>query len=312
MQIDLIDIRDHVAGNAYDEINEYGIRIHKYGPHLFHTSNMEVVSYLSSFTEWIDYQHKVKAMLSDGTLVTLPVNRETSNLVGTENIVDIFYRPYTKKMWGCDLEEIDSDVLKRVTVRDDLNELYFPNDSFQAMPKNGYTSMVENMLDHPNIKVMLKTGYDKSMESHYDHIFNSMSIDEYFEYRYGFLSYRSIKFHNHNLPISKIFPVATVNFTHNLPFTRVTEWTNIPGHKGVDGWTSITIEEPCDFKDNNYERYYPVKDVKGANKIMYDKYRSLVPENITFIGRCGLYAYFDMHQAVSSSMGLAKKFIKKI
>ena len=164
-EVHVIESRDHLAGNAYDFVNEHQIRIHKYGPHLFHTSNKEVVNFLSRFTEWIPYHHKVKAMLGDGRLVTLPVNKETIAIVGKENLLDIFFRPYTKKMWGMSLEEIDPDIINRVPIRDDMNELYFPSDLFQALPSNGYTQLVAKMLDHPLIKVSLNTSFDKKMLS---------------------------------------------------------------------------------------------------------------------------------------------------
>lgn len=304
----IIDQRPHIAGNAYDRVNEHGIRIHEYGPHLFHTSDEKVVEFLSNFTEWTPYFHKVKAMLSDGRLVTLPVNIETLNIVGKENIVDTFFRPYTKKMWGLDIEQLDPTITQRVPVRNDMNELYFPNDKFQALPKQGYTAMLGKMLNHKNIQINLSTKFDKIFERDFDHTFNSMSIDEYFDYCYGVLPYRSIRFHHYNLPTPKIYPVATVNFTHSGPFTRITEWKNLPEHGLSSFWTSLTIEEPCDFSENNHERYYPVKDMNGHNRELYNKYRSLTSGRSTFIGRCGLYAYLDMHQAVSSAITLANKF----
>jgi UDP-galactopyranose mutase len=306
--IDLIDKKDHIAGNAYDYTNEFGIRIHQYGPHLFHTSNDKVVAFLSRFTEWVPYKHKVKAMLSDGRLVTLPVNQETAAIVGAENVLDIFFRPYSKKMWNLELEAIDKDTLNRVPIRSDDNEYYFPNDTFQAMPKNGYTSLIGNMIDHPNINLRLNRAYSKEMETEYDHIFNAMPIDEYFEFKLGNLPYRSIIFHTYTLPIPTVFPVATVNFTHHEKFTRVTEWKNIPGH-GINGaYTTLTVEEPCDYKDNNFERYYPVKDIHNVNRTLYQAYQKMVPDKVTFIGRCGLYAYLDMHQAVNSAMAVASNF----
>ena len=308
-QIKIIDCRPHLAGNAYDYLNEHGIRIHKYGPHLFHTSNMDVVSFLSRFTEWTQYKHKVKAQLSDGKLVTLPVNKETADIVGENNILDIFFRPYTRKMWGYELEDLDPSILLRVPVRNDLNEFYFPNDTFQALPVNGYTELVISMLQHPNISIELSTHFNAELLPEYNHTFNSMSIDEYFNKCYGELPYRSIKFHNYNIPVPNVLPVATVNFTHNEPYTRVTEWKNLPGHGVNASWTSLTIEEPCDFQDNNLERYYPVKDISGHNKDLYLKYKKLIPDNMTFIGRCGLYAYLDMHQAVSSALSISKEFI---
>ena len=131
-KITVIEKRDHVAGNAFDYINEYGIRVHKYGPHIFHTNNKRVYDFLSRFTTWLPYKHKVKAQLEDGQFVTLPVNRETKEIVGEENIIDTFYRPYTKKMWDKDIEELDPSILQRIPVRDDDNELYFPGDEYQV------------------------------------------------------------------------------------------------------------------------------------------------------------------------------------
>jgi UDP-galactopyranose mutase len=308
-QVVIIDKRDHLAGNAYDYVNEYGIRVHKYGPHIFHTSNNEVVSWLSKFTEWVPYKHKVKAMLSTGQLVTLPVNSETTQIVGRENIIDTFIRPYTKKMWGLDIEDLDPSILTRVPVRDDLNEFYFPNDSFQALPKNGYEAIFIEMLRHKNIRISLKTEHNAKLEESFDFIFNSMPIDEYFQYEHGQLPYRSIKFNTVTLPLPKVFSVPVINFTHSDPETRVTEWKNFPGHGVNVAKTTLTYEVPCDFKDNNFERYYPVKDLMGANRSLYALYEKKVPRNMKFTGRCGLYAYLDMHQAINASLSLVKKFI---
>jgi len=305
----VIDSRDHIAGNAYDYVNEHGIRVHKYGPHLFHTNNKEVFQYLGRFTEWVDYKHKVKAQLDDGRYVTLPVNRETKEIVGEENVLDTFFRPYTKKMWGVELDELNPDIINRVPIRDDDNEYYFPNDEYQAMPKDGYTAMVERMLAHENITVKLSTNYDKSLNLLFDHVFNSMPIDQYFDFKYGELPYRSIKFETVHLPVPKALPTATVNFTHDGPKTRVTEWKNIPCHGDNKYITTLTFEEPCDYKDNNMERYYPIKDRDGKNRELYEKYKSEQPENMTFIGRCGLYAYLDMHQAVNSALATVRKFL---
>ena len=307
----VIDQRPHVAGNAHDQVHESGIRFHTYGPHLFHTSNEKVVIWLSQFTEWLPYQHRVKAMLSDGRLVTLPVNRETAEIVGRERVVDTFFRPYTKKMWGVELEALDPGILARVPIRDDLNELYFPNDSFQALPTRGYTALVENILDHDGIEVVLNERFTPDMELKFDHVFNSMPIDEYFGADLGPLPYRSIKFHHVTLPCPRVFPVATINFTHTGPNTRVTEWSHLPGHGQSIEQTLLTYEEPCDYRDNHLERYYPVKDTHGANRALYERYRERVSPNVTFIGRCGLYAYLDMHQAVSSAIAVAENFLSR-
>lgn len=308
----VIDSRGHIAGNAYDfEDPETGIRIHKYGPHIFHTNNKRVVEWLSNFTDWIDYKHKVKAILSDGSYCTLPVNAETSALVGPENIVDIFFRPYTKKMWGLEIEELSPDILNRVPVRDDLNEFYFPDDQYQMMPKKGYTSLVQNILNHEKITVSLNTPFDKSLESNFSHVFSSQPIDEYYDFKFGALPYRSIKFSHTTLDYPRFLPVPTVNFTNRGKYTRVTEWKNYPGGalRNFDK-TILTYEEPCDYKDNNHERYYPVKDVSGVNREKYERYRAIENTRVTFIGRCGLYVYLDMHQAVSSSLAAAKVFLK--
>lgn len=308
-KVKVIDSRDHVAGNAYDYVNEHGIRVHKYGPHLFHTNNKEVFDYLGKFTEWVEYKHKVKAQLEDGRYATLPVNRETKEMVGEDNVLDIFFRPYTKKMWGVELDELNPDIINRVPIRDDDNELYFPNDEYQAMPKEGYTKMVENMLDHPNIDVELQFYFNYGLEADYDHIFNSMPIDQYFDFKHGALPYRSIRFETVTLPIASALPSATLNFTHDGPKTRVTEWKKIPCHGDNKYNTTLTFEEPCDYADNNFERYYPVKDRDGKNRELYELYKNEIPQNVTFIGRCGLYAYLDMHQAVNSALATARKFL---
>jgi len=309
LRVHVIDRRSHIAGNAYDEVNALGIRVHRYGPHIFHTNNERVVAWLSRFTAWIPYKHKVKALLADGQLVTLPVNRETKDIVGEANVIDTFFRPYTRKMWGLDIEQLSPDILNRVPIRDDLNEYYFPDDAFQAMPEHGYTAMVANVLDHPGISVALDTPFDRSMESEYAHVFNSMPIDEYHGFAHGELPYRSIRFQVFDFPTARLFPVATVNFTHSGPHTRVTEWKNFPGHGQNPAFTTLTFEEPCDYRDNHLERFYPVKDLAGANREIYKRYAAIPAPNMTFIGRCGLYAYLDMHQAVSSALATARRFL---
>lgn len=309
--ITLIDKRPHIGGNAFDSFNEHGIRVHQYGPHIFHTSNTKVFEFLSRFTTWLPYQHKVKAILNDGRLVTLPVNAETTEIVGKENVIDTFFRPYTEKMWGMKLEDVSPDILNRVPIRDDLNELYFPNDTIQCMPENGYTAMFEKMLNHPNIRIQLNSEFQKSMEVEFDFIFNSMPIDVYYNYEFGELPYRSIKFHTQHIPAVKLFPVSNVNFTHTGKFTRLTEWKNYPNHGDNEVYSTLTFEEPCDYKDNNHERYYPVKDSNGKNREIYNKYAQLNHPKMVFIGRLGLYAYLDMHQCVNAALITAEQFLSK-
>lgn len=306
--VHVIDKRDHIAGNAYDYENEIGIRIHKYGPHIFHTNNQKVFKYLREFGEWIKYEHKVKAMLNNGDLVTIPPNKETEQRLGHENIVDILFKPYTKKMWGLEIEQIDPKIIQRVAIRDDNNELYFPNDRYQYMPKSGYTEIIKNMLDHPNITVDLSKNFSKTDEKSYSHIFNSMPIDEYYDYKYGPLPYRSIKFHHYNLPVPKAQEYPTINFVNDGPYTRITEWKNYPNHGNNKYQTTLTWEEPCCYTQNLNERYYPVKDIDGRNRKNYEMYKSINNKKTTFIGRCGLYVYLDMHQAISSSLAIVNKF----
>lgn len=311
-QVDVIEKRSHIAGNCYDFINENGILVHKYGPHLFHTSNDLCVKWFSKFTDWVEYKHKVKALLEDGRYVTLPVNKETAEIVGKDNIVKTFFAPYTKKMWGIELSELSPDIVNRIPVRNDLNEFYFPDDSFQAMPKNGYTELFKRILSHQNISVKLNFSYKIGIEKSYDLIFNSMPIDEYYDYCYGKLPYRSIKFHNYTLPIPHLLPVVTVNFTNNSPYTRVTEWKNIPNNNKTilnQYVTTLTVEEPCSYEQNNMERYYPIKDLTGKNQRLYQKYLALKPINMFFIGRCGCYKYMDMDDAFAESFALCSDLL---
>lgn len=309
-KVTILESRDHIAGNCFDHTIE-GIRVHKYGPHLFHTNNEEVVKFLSKFTSWVDYKHKVKAQLSDGSYVTLPVNKETAEIIGKDNLVNVLFRPYTKKMWKKDIEELDPSILQRVPIREDDNEFYFPNDKYQLMPEDGYTAMFQNMLNHPNIEVKLNTRYNKHIHTNYNHTFNSMSIDEYHDYCYGRLPYRSIKFDVKIFPMNRVLPTATVNFTHDGKFTRVTEWKNIPNHGTNETHSVLTFEEPCDYEDNFHQRFYPVKDIDGVNKWKYNRYSLIEVPNMTFIGRCGTYQYLDMHQVVYQSIKIAQNFLLK-
>ena len=310
-QVSVIDKREHIAGNAFDYVGPEGIRIHKYGPHIFHTSNKEVFDFLSRFTEWLPYKHKVKALLHDGREVPLPPNKETLSMLTKSEIIDQIFRPYTKKMWDKEIEELDPEILNRVKIRDDFSDFYFPDDTFQYMPKLGYTHLVGSLLDNKNINIRLKTNFQHDHIQEYDYIFNSMPIDEFFDFKFGELPYRSIKITTVTLPHPNINSVATVNFTHSGPHTRVTEWKKFPGHGKNEFQTVLTFEEPCDYRENHYERYYPVKDLKGKNREIYARYKSIVPKNVEFIGRCGLYAYLDMHQAVSSSLATANRFLAK-
>lgn len=307
--VKIIDRREHIAGNAYDYINQHNIRIHKYGPHIFHTSNKKVIEFINRFCDWVSYEHKVKALLENGMYVTFPVNNETQSIVGSDNLINVFFRPYTKKMWGLDVENIGKDILERVPMRQSAEDRYFPDDSFQGFPRNGYTDLINAILQHPKIDIQLSTAFRHGIEEHFDHTFNSMPIDEYFLYDLGRLPYRSIRFHDFTIPLPSTLPASVINFTNSGPYTRVTEWKKFPGHGKNDCYTTLTFEEPCSYEENNFERYYPIKDAAGINRALYEKYNKRIPSQMTFIGRCGLYAYLDMHQAINSALQISTRFL---
>lgn len=349
--ITVIDSRDHIAGNCYDYIDDFGIRIHKYGPHIWHTSNEAVHNWLSRFTAWVPYKHKVKAKLTTGQYVPLPINFESINLalglhlknneeaemfLKTQREVphfewqptnsyeaicakfgrklcDIFFAPYTRKMWGVELQELDVSVAGRVSTDFQDDPLYFPKDQFQFMPRDGYTEAFRNILKHENIEVKLSTIFDHEMEKHYYHVFNCMPIDVYFNHEFGKLPYRSLKFYTVTIASSG-FPVPTINFTtQDLPYTRATDWKQYPNND-ASTLSTITYEEPCCYTQNNNERYYPVKDSDGKNRTTYGKYKELAlatKKNMTFVGRMATYVYTDMHQAINTSLSISRNFLKE-
>jgi len=367
----VIDKRDHIGGNAYDYVNEHGIRVHRYGPHLWHTSNDEVQEWASRFTEWVPYRHQVTAQLADNSHVPLPINHETiekvfgsefdafadrndlieyddegamvgyavgahakfleslvthhenvtnsrqhvENSVGVE-LCNLFFAPYTRKMWGLELEELPASVAARIPTNVENRSFdYFPKDKYQVLPRDGYTAMFKRILDHENITIML--GIDRSQFNldHFDHVFTSEPIDAFFNCRLGELPWRSIKMHTYSVPVPSLLPSPVVNFTHDGPHTRVTEWQQLPAHGGNPYWTTITAEEPCDYRDNDMERYYPVKTAQAAcpNRALYKRYANMAEEGggITFIGRCGMYVYTDMAPCISSTLSIVKKFLEK-
>lgn len=347
-QVHVIDRRPHIAGNAYDEIDANGLRVHQYGPHLFHTNNERVVEWISRFGRFVPYEHKVEALIGPDRFVPLPVNRRTIEAVFDvslpdadaaaaflktqaipneapanaaeylnsqigRTLTDLFFRPYTKKMWGFDLEDMAAAVVQRIPIRMDDEDRYFPNDRFQIMPADGYTRVFEQILDHPAIRVSLSTAFDKSMQRDYAHCFNSMPIDEYFDECFGPLPYRSIRFHHDDRAIDdERGRAATINFTDTGPITRETDWGRLPGHRVAESARkTVTREEPCDYRDNALERYYPVKTSDGRYDAVYKRYKALAEEKggMTFIGRCGTYQYLDMHQVINQSLATAHAFV---
>lgn len=349
-QVEVIDRRSHVAGNAFDEVVATDTRIHRYGPHLFHTNNERVVAWLKRFGVFVPYEHRVQAELPDSRCVPLPINRQTIEtvfgvrLLGSDEVraflarqaeprplpisaadylhahigrrlTDLFFRPYTRKMWALDLEELDAAVVKRIPLCLDDEDRYFPTDAFQMLPRDGYTRVVEAILDHPAIRVTLGVAFEHTMLRGRLHCFSSMAIDEYFDDCFGPLPYRSIRFHHLVVPPGYTRGDATtVNYTDDGPLTRETDWSRLPQHQGrQEASRTITREEPCDYRDNNLERYYPVKTTDGRYDAVYRQYRSLAERegNITFIGRCGTYRYLDMHQVINQSLAGANDWIEE-
>jgi len=345
-KVDIIDKREHIAGNIYDFENLNNERIHKYGPHLLHCNNNSIaLRFLSRFTEWIKYEHKVRALLKDGRTTPLPVNQFTledifnknfKNKKEVENFLDsirntkinpkntdelfeysvgnelanIFFRPYTRKMWGIDPKNLSTSIGARIPVRTNKDSRYF-NDNFQALPKYGYTRMVENILTHKNINIYLNTNFNKKMEKEYDQVFLCMPIDKYFNYKYGVLPYRSIKF-EHKITYGSDLAAPVINFTDEKLYTRKTQWSLLPNsYNKADIPKTISYEIPCSLKENPEEYYYPMQTKES--KELYSKYKLLAEKKnkIIFCGRTGLFRYIDMIPTVLIHLQMAKKYLEE-
>jgi UDP-galactopyranose mutase len=328
----ILEKRNHVAGNCYDYWED-GILINKYGAHLFHTNDEGVWDYVQKFSEWVRWDHRVLGHV-DNKLVPIPVNINTVNALCSANIQtqqemrgwlscvqvqkemirngedmalsrvgeDLYqkiFRTYTKKQWDKYPEELDASVLARIPVRDDFDDRYF-NDRFQALPKNGYTQLVRNMTDHPNIKIMLETDYFNVKDQlHYDLLLFTGPIDMYFKDKgLETLEYRSIDFQMEKiLNIGYFQPNSVVNYPQdNVPFTRIVEYKHFLHQQSPH--TIIVREFPCD----DGEPYYPVPNDK--NKDLYEQYRKLAMEedNVYFIGRLANYKYFNMDMAIRNAL----------
>jgi UDP-galactopyranose mutase len=350
--VDVIDQRPHIGGNAYDAVNDAGIRVHLYGPHLFHSKNRAVIAWLRQFGEFVPYTHKVRALLPSGVPAPLPINLDTVNLVfGTcfetadevqahlkriadqidsprnaaehlyatigRDLTDLFFRPYTKKMWALDLEEMAVSVVRRIPLRFDRTDTYFSDDEMQMLPRDGYESVFRHIFEHPRIAVSLNTPFQRAMTLRYDHCFNAMPIDVYFDQSEGELPYRSIRFdhvRHDGAPPPQTWSVT--NFTDAGPVTRATRWDCLPHHVVHDrGQYTITLERPCDYRDNNLERYYPVKTADDRYQDTYRVYRDLAARTeprMTFIGRCGTYQYLDMDQVINQSLTSVREHLARL
>jgi len=336
----LIDRRPHIGGNAYDEPNDDGILYHKYGPHIFHTNSEQVWDYLSQFTEWRPYEHKVRAIVRD-KMVPIPINRTTlnelfgldlktdeeaaeylasraepvENIRTSEDVVinavgkelyELFFQGYTRKQWGLDPSELDKQVTSRIPTRTNTDDRYF-SDTFQAMPLHGYTKMFEKMLDHPLIEKRLGTDYrEVKDEVDYDHLIFTGPIDEYFDFRFGKLPYRSLKFDHQTLEEEWHQPVAVVNYpSPDVPYTRISEYKHLTGQDSPV--TTITYEYPSAEGDP----YYPIP--RPENQELFKKYEALADETegVTFVGRLATYRYYNMDQIVGQALATFRRMDEK-
>jgi UDP-galactopyranose mutase len=330
------DKRPHVAGNAYDFHNEAGILIHKYGPHIFHTNREEIFAYLSRFTKWRPYEHRVLAQVAD-QLVPIPINRTTLNAlynidlkdeaqaaeflasraepveeiltsrdvvvsqVGTD-LYRTFFEGYTRKQWGLDPSELDKSVTARIPTRTNTDDRYFL-DKFQAMPLHGFTRMFENMLDHRNIHVETGVDFnDARREVRAGKTIFTGPIDAYFDHRFGKLPYRSLEFRHETINRRRFQPVAVVNYpSPEVPWTRITEYKHLTGQ--VHAQTSISYE----FSRSEGDPYYPVP--RPENQATYRKYEALARQHpdVLFAGRLGTYKYYNMDQVVGQALALFRR-----
>ncbi len=331
----VVDRRPHIAGNAYDEADEHGVLVHRYGPHIFHTQSAKVVDYLSRFTGWRTYEHRVLAQLEGGLRVPMPINRTTINLlygldlrteedvvafladraepveyvrtsedavvskVGRE-LYETFFRGYTRKQWQRDPSELHASVCGRLPTRTNTDDRYFTDD-FQQMPLAGYTRMFERILDHPRIEVRLSTDLeDVRGEVAYDHLVYTGPIDAFFGYRFGALPYRSLEWELETVETPDrglVQPCASINFpSENVAHTRITEYRWLTGQTHTA--STLAVEYPRTEGDP----YYPIPNQETRG--LYKRYAALAAElpEVTFVGRLARYQYLNMDQVVGQAL----------
>jgi UDP-galactopyranose mutase len=339
----VIDRRDHIAGNAFDYFDEAGVQVHRYGPHIFHTNAPHVVDYLSRFTDWQPYEHRVVAEV-DGQLLPMPINRDTVNRLyglelATEEEVEAFYearrepidyvrtsedavvakvgrdlyekffRGYTRKQWERDPSELHASVCARIPIRTNTDDRYF-TDTHQAMPAEGYTAMFERILDHPNIEVSLGTDYaDVSGDIGHRHLVYTGPVDGFFGYRFGKLPYRSLEWDLKTVETpdgSLVQPVGSVNYPSiEVPHTRITEFRHLSG-QSPHGHSTLAVE----FPRSEGDPYYPIPN--DETRALYKQYEALAAElpDVTFVGRLARYQYLNMDQVVAQALSTFNKLVE--
>jgi UDP-galactopyranose mutase len=330
----VVDRRPHIAGNAYDHYDEAGLLVHRYGPHIFHTNSAKVFDYLSRFTQWRRFEHRVLASV-DGQLVPIPINLTTINrLYGLQltsdevegflaeraekreplrtsedvcvnrvgwDLYQKFFQGYTRKQWGLDPSELDASVIARIPTRSSADDRYFA-DSFQYMPLHGYTRLFERLLEHPRISLMLQTDYRAVREwLPCREMIYTGPIDEFFDFRFGKLAYRSLEFEHRTLDQERFQPVAVVNYPNEHAYTRVTEFKHLTGQ--LHPRTSVVYE----FPRADGDPYYPVP--RPENQALYRRYEALAAQlpHVHFVGRLATYRYYNMDQVVAQALSLCDK-----
>jgi UDP-galactopyranose mutase len=333
----VLDRRPHIGGNAYDELDDAGILVHRYGPHIFHTNSLEIFSYLSQFTAWRPYEHRVLARVRE-RLVPIPINRTTVNALfdlrlrtdeeverfyaqraepveharTSEDVVvgavgrelyELFFQGYTRKQWGLDPSQLDASVTARVPTRTNDDDRYF-TDRYQAMPRDGYTAMFARMLDHPRIEV--RTGVDfHAVRDQLDFgtLVYTGPIDAYFGERFGPLPYRSLRFEFQTLPMERFQPVGTVNEPSetDVAYTRTTEFKHLTGQEHP--LTTIVREFPTAVGDP----YYPIPRPENAQR--YRQYQELADAtpSVVFVGRLATYKYYNMDQVTGQALATHRR-----
>ncbi|WP_299030470.1 UDP-galactopyranose mutase [uncultured Thermanaerothrix sp.] len=342
----VVDRRRHIGGNAYDYYDEHGVLVHKYGPHIFHTNSKKVWEYLSLFTEWRPYYHRVHAVI-EGKEVPVPFNLDSVRLLFPprlaerlqEKLIQAFgygarvpvlrlrevedpdlrfladyvykyvFEGYTQKQWGFRPEELDPSVTARVPVVVGRDDRYF-QDTYQAMPKHGYTKLFEKMLSHPNIKLLLGTDW-KEVEDvvKCDRLIFTGPIDEFFDYMYGRLPYRSLHFRFLHYTVRQYQSVGQINYPNEHPFTRITEFKHLTGQ--VHLGTTVVVEYPADYAPDQNDPYYPVPRRENQERYVLYAREAAKLRTVIFAGRLADYRYYNMDQAVARALKLFAEVIAR-
>ncbi len=334
----IIEKRSHIGGNVYDSYNEDGILVHNYGPHTFHTDDKAVFDYILKFTEWHDYQHRVLSYV-DGRFVPMPISLETINQLynlnlsedemdafmesrketvreirssedvvlsqGGRDLYEKFFRQFTIKQWGISPAELDPSVIKRIPFRKNRDTRYF-TDRYQGNPKHGYTKMCENMIKNKNISLLLHTDYkDVIKQLKYKKLIYTGPIDYYFDYIYGRLLYRSIRFVFETHDMESYQKTASSRYPMDYDYTRITEFKKMTGQKHPK--TTICKEYPCFGEEPYYP--YPAREWKELAL----KYRQLAEkeENVIFLGRLAEYRYYDMDDVIKRALEVFETELKR-